>query len=65
MGALARSVQGQVRLRGMVSSLDGRRFFVGEEEGLGAEEVGRRLAERLLREGAEKVLEEIYAEGEG
>ena len=65
MGALARSVQGRVRLRGMVSSLDGRRFFVGEEEGLGAEEVGRRLAERLLREGAEEVLEEIYAEGEG
>ena len=30
-----------------------------------AEEVGRRLAERLLREGAEEVLEEIYAEGEG
>ena len=53
-------MNGKVRLKGLISSPDGERSFWGEEEGGDPEEVGRKLAQRLLKEGGEKILKEIY-----
>ncbi|RLB07867.1 MAG: hydroxymethylbilane synthase [Deltaproteobacteria bacterium] len=52
---------GKLLLQGMVARLDGSKFFRAEAEGEDPEEVGRRLAEDLLAQGAEKVLREIYS----
>ena len=53
---------GRLRLRALVASLDGKRILRGEESGRGdqAREIGVRLAERLLDQGAGAILEEIY-----
>jgi len=62
MGALAEvAYDGSMRIRGFVSDLEGRRFFEATEEGhaLEAEEVGRRLAEKLLKSGAAEILSEL------
>lgn len=50
-------------LRGFAASLDGSTFFRGEETGSAASpaEIGKKLAERLISQGADKVLEEIRA----
>jgi len=53
-------INGKVRLKGLIFSPDGERSFWGEEEGGDPEEVGRKLAQRLLKEGGEKILKEIY-----
>ena len=52
----------RLRLRALVASLDGKRVLRGEESGWPdqAREVGIRLAERLLDQGAGAILEEIY-----
>ena len=53
-----------LKLIGFISDLDGIRVFkdtiVGKKEE--AETLGRKLAEKLLKEGAKEVLEEIYRE---
>uniref|UniRef100_A0A7C5T098 Porphobilinogen deaminase n=1 Tax=Thermocrinis ruber TaxID=75906 RepID=A0A7C5T098_9AQUI len=51
-----------IKMKGFISDLEGERFLEGYEEGSlqEAEEVGRRLAQRLLREGGEEILREIY-----
>jgi hydroxymethylbilane synthase len=55
----------QVKLVGVVVSLDGEQAVHGEETGSteATEEIGKTLAERLLAQGADKILEEIEAAG--
>jgi hydroxymethylbilane synthase len=52
-------------LNGMVAELDGSRMIKGELRGKGdrPEELGIRLAESLLREGAEEILARVYGGG--
>lgn len=58
IGAHAQVAAGQVHLRGMVASLDGRKMVRGEESGdaADAERLGSALARRLLKEGAAEIL---------
>lgn len=62
IGAYAWMEGGRIRMKGFISDLEGERFLEGYEEGSlqEAEEVGKRLAQRLLREGGEEILKEIY-----
>ena len=58
--------EGRLLMWGMVAHLDGSRFFRTEAQGGDPEEVGERLAEDLLSQGAEEILREIYQDaGEG
>ncbi|MFS8512389.1 MAG: hydroxymethylbilane synthase, partial [Planifilum fulgidum] len=58
-------VEGEkVCLDGLVASPDGRRVLRDREEGNDAEAVGRRLAGKLLRLGAEEILSAVRAEVE-
>jgi len=52
----------QIRLRGLVASPDGSRVVRGELRGprADAELLGRRLADRLLADGADHILHELY-----
>jgi hydroxymethylbilane synthase len=59
VGALALARDGRVRLQGLVASPDGALLYREEAEGEEAEEVGRRLARRLLGLGAGVILDEI------
>jgi hydroxymethylbilane synthase len=52
---------GELLLRGMVAHLDGSRFFRAEAQGNDPLAVGERLADDLLAQGADKVLQEIYS----
>jgi hydroxymethylbilane synthase len=52
---------GRLRLRGLVASLDGSQLFRAEAQGDDPETLGKQLAEELLAQGAEEVLQEIYA----
>jgi hydroxymethylbilane synthase len=52
---------GELLLKGMVAHLDGSRFFRAEAQGDNPKVVGEQLAEDLLSQGAEEVLEEIYS----
>ncbi len=58
-------VEGDNRLRlvGMIASLDGTGFFKGEITGYfdDALDIGRRLADRLLKYGGKRILDDIYA----
>ena len=56
---------GEITLRGLVASLDGRRLVRGEMRGTAedSEALGSRLAEDLLSRGAAEILHEIYARG--
>lgn len=58
VGGLAETAD-QVRLRGIVASVDGALIYRGEASGEDPEEVGRRLALELLGKGAAVVLDEI------
>jgi hydroxymethylbilane synthase len=62
MGAYAWIEGDSIKIKGFISDLEGERFLEGYEEGSlqEAEEVGKRLAQRLLREGGEEILKEIY-----
>jgi len=62
IGAYAWIEGDRIKIKGFISDLEGERFLEGnEEDGLQeAEEVGKRLAQRLLREGGEEILREIY-----
>ena len=59
VGALSAVEGNVVRLRGIVTSLDGALAYRGEAEGEEPEEVGERLARDLLMQGAAVVLGEI------
>ena len=59
IGALARVVDGQVVLRGMVASLDGVRMIKAEGLGTDPEAVGLQVANRLVELGATAILAEI------
>ena len=62
IGAYAWIEGDRIKIKGFISDLEGERFLEGYEEGSPqeAEEVGKRLAQRLLREGGEEILSEIY-----
>ena len=62
IGAYAWIEGNRIKIKGFISDLEGERFLEGYEEGglQEAEEVGKRLAQRLLREGGEEILKEIY-----
>jgi len=60
LGALAECEGKEVKLKAFVSSLDGERYFYGEYKGEDPIEVGRSLAERLRKQGAEGVLRGLY-----
>jgi hydroxymethylbilane synthase len=62
IGAYAWIEGDRIKIRGFISDLEGERFLEGYEEGglQEAEEVGKRLAQRLLREGGEEILKVIY-----
>jgi hydroxymethylbilane synthase len=59
VGARAWIEKDQIRILGMVADIDGRKMFRGEIRGSfeEAENLGRELAERLLKEGADRVLD--------
>jgi hydroxymethylbilane synthase len=62
IGAYAWIEGDRIKIKGFISDLEGERFLEGYEEGglQEAEEVGKRLAQRLLREEGEEILKEIY-----
>jgi hydroxymethylbilane synthase len=62
IAAHARLSEGRLHLEGLVASVDGRRLVRDSIEGpvASARELGRRLAEQLLRRGGEAILNEIY-----
>ena len=64
IGALAQLTDGQLELRAVVGSLDGRMLLKEQITGAPqeAKEVGRRLAEMLWQNGAGKILENIRQE---
>jgi len=61
IGAIAEVDNGILRIKGVVASLDGAKVIRTEEESPldKAADVGRRLAERLLAMGADRLLDEI------
>ncbi len=62
IGAYAWIEGEKLKLKAFISDLEGRRFLEGIEEGdlHQAEQVGKKLAKRLLEEGGKEILEEIY-----
>lgn len=64
IGAYAEVNQNDLHLSAMVGSLDGKRIFkkkmIGEKQN--PEKIGEALAQELLKDGANKILEEIYSE---
>jgi hydroxymethylbilane synthase len=62
IGAYAWIEGDRIKIKGFISDLEGERFLEGYEEGSlqEAKEMGKRLAQRLLREGGEEILKEIY-----
>jgi hydroxymethylbilane synthase len=62
IGAYAWIEGDRIKIKGFISDLEGERFLEGYEEGSlqEVEVVGKRLAQRLLREGGEEILREIY-----
>ena len=62
IAAHGRFVSGNLRIEGLVGTLDGKRLIRNHLEGLpqDAEAIGIRLAEVLLDQGARKILEEVY-----
>jgi hydroxymethylbilane synthase len=59
VGALAVARDDDVRLRGIVASPDGALVYRGDATGSDPDEVGERLAQDLLKQGAEVVLGEV------
>jgi hydroxymethylbilane synthase len=59
VGALAVAREDDVRLRGIVASPDGAIVYRGDAMGSDPDEVGERLAQDLLKQGAEVVLGEV------
>ncbi|WP_448584446.1 hydroxymethylbilane synthase [Thermocrinis sp.] len=62
IGAFAWIEGGKIKIKGFISDLEGERFVEGKEEG-GLEEVedvGKRLANKLLDLGGREILREVY-----
>ncbi len=62
IGAYAWIEEGKLKIRAFISDLSGKKFIEGYEEGKveEAQEIGKRLADRLLEEGGKEILESIY-----
>jgi hydroxymethylbilane synthase len=62
IGAYATVTEGALHLLGVVISPDGKEYVRAEADGAtaGAEQLGRELGEKLLREGARAILETVY-----
>jgi len=62
IAAFAEVEEGEVKLRGLVGSLDGQTVIRGSRKGspVDAESLGIDLAEELLDRGAREILEEVY-----
>ncbi len=62
IGALAQFENGKFSLQGFISSLDGTQYYSGSISGRAqdAEQIGVQLAHDLCKQGAQKVLDEIY-----
>ncbi len=62
IGAYAELEGDELTLRGLVGSIDGREILRAETRGSveQAEELGTRLAEQLLAQGADKILADVY-----
>jgi len=62
IGAYAWIEGKKLKLKAFISDLEGRKFLEGVEEGdlHQAEQIGKKLARRLLEEGGKAILEEIY-----
>ncbi len=62
IGAYAWLEGEKLKLKAFISDLEGKRFLEGAEEGYlhQAEQIGKKLARRLLGEGGKEILEEIY-----
>ncbi|SHG89650.1 hydroxymethylbilane synthase [Thermosyntropha lipolytica DSM 11003] len=65
VGALARSLEGKLVLEGLIASLDGRMVYRDKMEGSidYPEELGIKLAQKLLKEGGEKIWQDIKWQG--
>jgi hydroxymethylbilane synthase len=66
IGCFGRVQDGQFRLRAMVGHPSGEPIFFGERSGPMEEsvEIGQVLAEELLAQGADRILEEVYRESQ-
>ncbi|WPM31956.1 hydroxymethylbilane synthase [Hydrogenobacter sp. T-2] len=62
IGAYAWIESEKLKLKAFISDLEGKRFLEGVEEGdlHQAEQIGKKLARRLLEGGGKEILEEIY-----
>jgi len=62
IGAYAWIEGEKLKLKAFISDLEGKRFLEGVEEGdpHQAEQIGKKLARRLLEEGGKAILEEVY-----
>jgi len=63
IGVFAELQEDQLRLRGLVGSIDGSTILKAEMNGsvLDAKKLGVELAEELLEQGAKQILQEVYA----
>jgi len=63
IAAYAVCQEDRIEITGLVADIEGKRFFKESFKGPteAAEELGRELAETLLKQGAKEVLEEVYA----
>jgi hydroxymethylbilane synthase len=61
IGAYAENIAGRLRLRAMVGRPDGSQILREQGEGSEPEELGRAIAQTLLRRGADKILTDVYA----
>jgi hydroxymethylbilane synthase len=62
IGAYAEHHGGRLQLRAMVGRPDGSRVLREQAEGDNAGQLGREVAQTLLRRGADKILTEVYAQ---
>ncbi len=62
IGAYAEKRNNKLHLRAMVGHPDGSRILREHAEGDNAEELGRQVAQTLLKRGADKILTEVYAQ---
>ena len=67
IGAFGEVESGELRLRGLVSDLEGKRVLIDELSGPfeTAKELGMRLADKILEMGGREILEEIYGKEPG
>jgi hydroxymethylbilane synthase len=64
IGALGRVEEGQVTLKGIVASLDGKQMLKAEALGENPEDLGNLVAEKLIAQGALAILGEIRIKNE-